>query len=89
MHDEELSKLSGEAYLDRLCELNVIAQAKNVSRTPILRGAWERGQLIEIHAWIYSLKDGHLKPLIEVLKKPYDPKCMECKEPSDHSNGSK
>lgn len=83
LHDEELSQLEGEAYTDRLCELNVIAQAKNVSRTPILRGAWERGQLIEVHSWIYSLKDGHLKPLMEVLKAPYaPPTCRPCKSES-------
>lgn len=80
LYDEELGNLEGEARLDRLCELNVIAQAKNVSRTPVLRGAWERGQLIEVHSWVYSLKDGRLKPLMEVLKAPYaPPTCRSCK----------
>ena len=81
LYDEELRHLEGEARLDRLCELNVIAQAKNVSRTPILRAAWDRGQLIEVHSWIYSLKDGRLKPLMEVLKAPYAPStCHECQK---------
>jgi len=82
--DAELGSLEGEARLDRLCELNVIQQAKNVSRTPTLRAAWNRGQLIEVHSWIYSLKDGNLKPLMEVLKAPYaPPTCRECKQPDD------
>jgi carbonic anhydrase len=80
-NDEELGSLEGEARLDRLCELNVMAQAKNVSRTPVMRGAWERGQLIEVHSWIYSLKDGRLKPLMEVLKAPHEPAtCRPCKK---------
>ena len=81
-NDEELASLEGEERLDRLCELNVIAQAKNVSRTPVLRAAWEKGQLIEVHSWIYSLKDGRLKPLMDVLKAPYEPTCRPCKDDS-------
>lgn len=79
-HDEELAFLEGEKRLDRLCELNVIAQAKNISRTPVLRNAWQKGQLIEVHSWIYSLKDGHLHPLMDVLKAPYEPTCHPCKD---------
>lgn len=56
----ELQPLDSAARIDRLCELNVIAQADNLSRTSVMREAWERGQEIEVHAWIYSLKDGHL-----------------------------
>jgi carbonic anhydrase len=90
-NDEELSKLQGEARLDRLCELNVLAQARNVSRTPILRKAWQRGQLLEVHAWVYSLKDGRLKPLMEVLRAPFGDlhhaACIPCK--TDDKNESK
>jgi len=79
--DDELGHLEGEARLDRLAELNVIAQAKNVSRTPVMRTAWAKGQLVEVHSWIYSLKDGRLKPLLDVLKAPYEPpSCRPCKE---------
>jgi carbonic anhydrase len=43
--------------LDRLCELNVIEQVANVCQTTIVRDAWERGQALAVHGWIYGLKD--------------------------------
>ena len=48
---------------DRLCELNVIEQVVNVSQTTVVQGAWERGQPLDIHGWIYSLRDGLLHDL--------------------------
>jgi carbonic anhydrase len=48
---------------DRLCELNVIEQAANVCRTTIVRDAWDRGQALTVHGWIYGLKDGLLHDL--------------------------
>lgn len=47
----------------RLCELNVIEQTLNVCQTSIVRDAWERGQSLAIHSWIYGLKDGRLQSL--------------------------
>ena len=47
----------------RLCELNVIEQVINVSQTTIVRDAWARGQSLEIHGWIYDLRDGLLRDL--------------------------
>jgi carbonic anhydrase len=63
MHREELSSLAPEAAVDRLCELNVLAQARHLARTTILEDAWERGQKISIHSWIYRLHDGLINPL--------------------------
>jgi carbonic anhydrase len=48
---------------DRLCELNVIEQVVNVSRTSIVRDAWARGQALAVHGWIYQLTDGLLRDL--------------------------
>jgi carbonic anhydrase len=48
---------------DRLCELNVIEQVNNVCHSNIIQGAWERGQPLEVHSWIYSIKDGLLRDL--------------------------
>ena len=63
-HRMELDVLDGEARtLDRLCELNVLDQARNVSRTTVAHDAWKRGQALTIHAWIYRLSDGLLKDL--------------------------
>ena len=47
----------------RLCELNVIEQAVNVCETTTVQDAWERGQPLTVHGWIYSLFDGRLRDL--------------------------
>jgi carbonic anhydrase len=49
--------------VDRLCELNVIEQVANVCQTTIARDAWERGQALAVHGWIYGIKDGRLRDL--------------------------
>ncbi|KAB8139943.1 carbonate dehydratase [Chloroflexia bacterium SDU3-3] len=54
---------SPEQQLDLLCELNAIEQATNICQTTIVQRAWERGQDLTIHAWIYGLKDGILHDL--------------------------
>jgi carbonic anhydrase len=48
---------------DRLCELNVIEQADNVTETTIVRDAWSRGQPLAVHGWIYDIQDGLLRDL--------------------------
>ena len=63
-HEELLAQVSDEnKRLDRLCELNVIEQVLNVGRTTIVQSAWQRGQELAIHGWIYSLEDGLLRDL--------------------------
>jgi carbonic anhydrase len=49
--------------LQRLCELNVIEQVANVCQTTIVQSAWERGQSLAVHGWIYGLADGRLRDL--------------------------
>ncbi len=72
MHRKELSALSPEAAVDRLCELNVLAQAGHVAHTTILEDAWERGQAISIHSWIYRLDNGLITPLQAPISGPLD-----------------
>jgi len=48
---------------DRLCELNVIEQVANVCQTSIARDAWERGQELTVHAWVYGISDGIVRGL--------------------------
>ena len=63
-HERRLAGLDGaSAALNRLCELNVIEQVANVCQTTIARDAWERGQELSVHGWIYGLHDGHLRDL--------------------------
>jgi carbonic anhydrase len=63
MHRKELAELAPHDAVDRLCELNVLAQAGHVAHTTILEDAWERGQKISIHSWIYRLNNGLITPL--------------------------
>ena len=63
-HQDLLSNISDESRrLDRLCELNVIEQVLNVGRTSIVQSAWERGQELTVHGWIYGLENGLLRDL--------------------------
>jgi carbonic anhydrase len=63
-HQPMLSALDQLATrVDRLCELNVIEQARHVCQTTIVQEAWGRGQPLAIHGWIYGLHDGHLRDL--------------------------
>jgi carbonic anhydrase len=51
------------ARLDRLCELNVIRQVRNVATDVFVQEAWARGQDLCIHGWVYSLADGLVNDL--------------------------
>jgi carbonic anhydrase len=72
-HQTELEELDPVLRLDRLCELNVLHQAKHVARTTIVEDAWERGQDISIHSWIYRLDTGLISTLAPAIKGPMDP----------------
>ena len=64
VHRAELDAIPDESdRLDRLCELNVVAQVHNVAQTTIVRDAWDRGQPLGIHGWVYRLQDGILRDL--------------------------
>jgi carbonic anhydrase len=63
-HREEIDAQESEGQQhNRLCELNVLEQVVNVSRTTIVRDAWARGQSLAVHGWIYDLRDGLLQDL--------------------------
>ena len=48
---------------NRLVELNIIQQVLNVCHTTIAQGAWERGQPLSVHGWVYDIGTGTLKDL--------------------------
>jgi len=50
-----------------LCELNVAQQVANVSHTNIVQNAWDAGQELSIHGWIYDIHDGLLKQLTPII----------------------
>ena len=70
-HEDRLLALPELAQrLDRLCELNVIEQVQNVCHTSIIRDAWQRGQGLAVHGWIYGLHDGLLRDLDTTVTRP-------------------
>ncbi len=72
-HAAHLADVADETEAtNRLCELNVIEQVANVCQTTIVRDAWERGQDLDIHGWIYGLTDGHLRDLNATVSGPED-----------------
>ncbi len=63
-HDAFLEGIeSDDARMDSLCELNVIEQVVHVCRTTVVQEAWQRGQSLTVHAWVYALSDGLVREL--------------------------
>lgn len=63
-HDATLSRIADEKdRTNRLCELNVIEQVRNVCHTTVVQEAWERGQKLSVHGWIYAIQDGLIQDL--------------------------
>ncbi|MFC0131087.1 carbonate dehydratase [Massilia eurypsychrophila] len=63
-HEKYLGEVLPERdRANRLCELNVTEQVVNVAQTTIVRDAWERGQDLSVHGWVYGLHDGLLRDL--------------------------
>lgn len=70
-HADLLAAISDESQrCDKLCELNVIEQVISVCQTTIIQDAWERGQELAIHGWIYGLHDGLLRDLNVCITQP-------------------
>ncbi|MEP6901481.1 MAG: carbonate dehydratase [Actinomycetota bacterium] len=64
LYESILSEIEdADQKLDKLCELNVVEQVLNVGETTIVQDAWERGQNLRVHGWIYDLKDGIISDL--------------------------
>ena len=62
-HEALLAGVDETERSNKLCELNVIEQVSNVCQTTIVQSAWERGQELAVHGWIYGLSDGLIRDL--------------------------
>ncbi len=62
-----------EARADLLAELSVQQQARNIANTTIVTDAWESEGRPMIHGWIYGVKDGLIKPLIQIQPNVKEP----------------
>jgi carbonic anhydrase len=70
-HQHELDALPDQrAKLDRLTELNVIRQVRNVASDVFVQDAWARGQSICVHGWVYSIANGHITDLNVTVGNP-------------------
>src|SRR5689334_15712334 len=72
---KELESISNEEdRIDRLVELNVQEQVNNLAKTTIIQRCWEKEHRPDLHGWVYSLKDGIIKPVYEMkVGAPVDP----------------
>ncbi len=60
-HSEELSSIKESSKMcDRLSEINVVAQAHNIIKTPVMQRAFKSGKFPKIHAWIFDIYTGKL-----------------------------
>jgi carbonic anhydrase len=58
-HRHELDAIpEAKARMNRLCELNVMRQVKNVASDVFVQDAWARGQPLSVHGWVYSIANG-------------------------------
>ncbi len=55
--------VSNKQKLNLLCELNVVEQVRNVCYSDIVMDAWDRGQHLAVHGWVYNLNNGIIKDL--------------------------
>ena len=69
-HRKRIDHLPTEQQEDTLCEINVIEQVGNVALSTVLQDAWERGQKVTVHGWVYGLRDGLLKDLHVSMDQP-------------------
>lgn len=67
IHKEELNEIKDEQkMLDRMVELNVMEQVKNLSKTDTIKKIWKTEKGPVIYGWVYGLKDGMLKPVFRM-----------------------
>ena len=63
-YEDELAMITDPRVKeDRLCELNVAEQVRNIARTTIVQDAWRNGHDVQLHGWIYGLRDGIITDL--------------------------
>lgn len=68
-HMDELNAIEDEGErLNRFIELNVFEQVLDLAKTSIIQAAWERGQEVHLHGWVYDIKDGLVKDLEVTIK---------------------
>ncbi|KAF2009146.1 beta class carbonic anhydrase [Aaosphaeria arxii CBS 175.79] len=63
LHEKELDALEGDSRYDRLVELNVVEQCRNIIKTAAVQQSYEANEFPIVHGWVFGLNDGLLKDL--------------------------
>lgn len=62
-HATELNAITDEKQrAERLTELNVMEQVRNLAKSPIVQRAWKK-RSVQVHGWVYGLDSGRIKDL--------------------------
>jgi carbonic anhydrase len=70
-HQKEMDRFENfDTKCDRLCELNVVEQVMNVLSTSVVQEAWDRGQELSVHGWIYGIHNGLVNDLNMTMNEP-------------------
>jgi carbonic anhydrase len=67
---EHRDELADRERLNRLCELNVLRQVRNVASDVFVQEAWTRGRPLSVHGWVYSLSNGLVTDLNVTVAEP-------------------
>jgi carbonic anhydrase len=65
-HHEIMSLQTQRERIGRLAEMNVIQQVENLAHSPIIQDAWRHRNAPSLHGWVYGLRDGRLRELIQM-----------------------
>lgn len=72
-YQDELQSIDDDQNrFDRLVEVNVIEQVKNLAKTTIVQNAWNNGEYPKLHGWVLDLHSGHIKSILEIDSKDSD-----------------
>ncbi len=65
-HADELEALPEAQRVDRLVEMNVRDQLLHLAATETVKAAFAAGRELTLHGMVYDIRDGLLKPLLEI-----------------------
>ncbi|MCY0987059.1 carbonic anhydrase [Nannocystis sp. ILAH1] len=68
-HRQQLDLLTEDERWAKLVELNTVEQVHRLAETDVIRNAWANGEYPYLHAWVYSLPDGLIQPLLTLSPK--------------------
>lgn len=67
LYTKELDTIADiEKRADRLVELNVREQVLHLAKTSIIQRAWKYDRRPQLHGWVYGLRDGLIKPILDM-----------------------